>query len=88
MLRARRAASRRAADERDELAPSQLIVLRSIPPARAELQDIELQANSQRVLERLRNLSGIGRPLQCPSWVKGGGPMTLALGPVYPQLRL
>jgi hypothetical protein len=37
----------RAAEQRDELAPFQLIELHSIPPARAGLQDIELAAISQ-----------------------------------------
>jgi hypothetical protein len=39
----------RPADERDELASFQLIELHSIPPRRAELQDIELARISQRV---------------------------------------
>src|SRR5947208_9407330 len=48
------------AEQRDELAPFQLIELHSIPPARAGLQDIELAAISQRVSERLYNLLAIG----------------------------
>ena len=40
-----------------ELAAFRIIELHSLPPARDRLQDIELMANSQRVLERLYAVS-------------------------------
>src|SRR5262249_29853741 len=44
---------RRAAEQRDELAPSQLIKLHSIPPARARLQDNALAKINQAHLDIL-----------------------------------
>jgi hypothetical protein len=41
----------RAAEQRNELAPFQLIELHSVPRQPEPLQDIELQAISQRVSE-------------------------------------
>jgi hypothetical protein len=43
----------RAAEQRDELAPFQLIELHSVP-CQPKRRAIELAANSQRVSERLR----------------------------------
>jgi hypothetical protein len=49
---ARAASGHRAAEQRDELAPFQLIELFRSLPARAALQDIEWVRLSQRVSER------------------------------------
>ena len=53
LLRARRERPRRrcSADERDEVAPSQLIELHSIPARQGRMQDIELAMVSQRVYD-------------------------------------
>jgi hypothetical protein len=48
-VRRKRPSNRRAAEQRDELAPVQLIELHSVPPARAGLEDIELARISQEV---------------------------------------
>ena len=52
MLRTRRERPRRrrAAEQRDELAPFQFIELHSVPASQPGSQDIELQAVSQRVV--------------------------------------
>ena len=62
-LRARREwpCGRRAAKQRDELAPSQLIELHSIPASQVGWQDSEGAANSQRVSERPYNLFAVRR---------------------------
>ena len=61
-VRRERPRSRRATEKRDEVAPSDLIGLHSVPcqQARAELQDIELARISQEVTERFCNLSALG----------------------------
>jgi hypothetical protein len=71
LLRARRERPRsHAAEQRDELAPFQMIELHSIPASQGvELQDIELAANSQRVSERLYNLLAAGEGGRCPNRV-------------------
>jgi hypothetical protein len=64
LLRARHERPRsHAAEQRDELASFQLIELHSVLPA--ELQDIELAANSQRASERLYNLLVVGESGRC-----------------------
>ena len=57
LLRVRRERpSRRAAEQRDELAPFQLVELHSMPASQAGLQDIELAGVSQELLGRFYNL--------------------------------
>src|SRR5262249_61170256 len=61
LLRSRRGLrGRSTADERDELAPFQLIELHSVPPARAGLHDIEWARISQVITERFCNLLAVG----------------------------
>jgi hypothetical protein len=54
--RRERPRDRRAAEQRHELASSQLIGLHSVPASQGRRQDIELATSSQRVPERLYNL--------------------------------
>jgi hypothetical protein len=58
LLRARRERPRRrrTAEERDEVAPFQLIELHSVPARQGGLQDIELGTISQEVTKRFYNL--------------------------------
>jgi hypothetical protein len=57
-----RGRNRRAAEQRDEVAPPQLIRLHSVPlPARAELQDTELARISQEVPGRFCDLLEVAR---------------------------
>jgi hypothetical protein len=51
---------RRPAEQRDEFASFQLIELHSIPASQGGLQDIESARISQRVSERIYNLSSVG----------------------------
>src|SRR4029450_11528100 len=69
LLRARRERPRHrcAAEQRDELAPFQLIEEHSVPSqAGAGLQDIELARISQEVTERFYNLLAGGEGGRCP----------------------
>jgi hypothetical protein len=62
--------SRRTAEQRDELASFQVIEFHSVPcTARAALQDIELQAISQRASERLYNRLAVDESGRCPNRV-------------------
>ena len=58
LLRTRRERPRggRAAEQRNELPPLQLVGLHSVPASQGRRQDIELAASSQRVSEWLYNL--------------------------------
>jgi hypothetical protein len=62
LLRARRERprGRRAAEQRDELAPFQFIELHSIPTDRAGLQDNELARISHEITERFSSLLAVG----------------------------
>jgi hypothetical protein len=55
-----RPSGRRAAEKRDELAPSQLIELHLLPASQGRMQDIELARISQEVTERFYNLLAVG----------------------------
>ena len=67
--RRERPSRRRAAEQRDERAPFQLVELHFGPRARAGLQDIELAVVSQEVTKRFYNLLAVGEACACPRWV-------------------
>jgi len=50
----------RTAEQRDDLPPFKLIELHSFPTSQGGLQDIESARISQRVSERIYNLSSVG----------------------------
>jgi hypothetical protein len=66
LLRTRleRPSSRRAAEQRDEIAAFELIELHSIPASQGRIADSEGAANNQRVSERPYNLLAVRRGLR------------------------